>query len=86
VATGDFGYTAKIDTELIKNFPTQITPGSIGRPPVMANKGNQNFGVPGAYNIVVNTGVGDPVAIGKAVVDSLQAYQNRSGPLPIKVK
>lgn len=36
-------------------------------------------------NITVNTGVGDPVAIGKSVVDALQAYQNRSGPLPLKV-
>jgi len=39
----------------------------------------------GATNITVNTGVGDPVAIGKSVVDALQAYQNRSGPLPLKV-
>jgi hypothetical protein len=39
----------------------------------------------GATSITVNTGVGDPVAIGKSVVDALQAYQNRSGPLPLKV-
>jgi hypothetical protein len=80
VAKGDFGYTAKINTQLIENFPTQI------KPRTAANTGTQNFGVPGAFNIVVNTGVGDPVAIGKSVVESLQAYQNRSGPLPIKVK
>ena len=55
------------------------------QPSSIANTGNQNFGVPGAPNIVVNTGVGDPVAIGKSVVDALQAYQNRSGPLPLKV-
>ena len=36
-------------------------------------------------NITVNTGVGDPVAIGKAVVSSLQAYEKRFGNLPIKV-
>jgi len=36
-------------------------------------------------NITVNTGVGDPVAIGKSVVDALKAYQSRSGPLPLKV-
>lgn len=36
-------------------------------------------------NITVQTGVGDPVAIGKAVVDALAAYQRRVGALPLKV-
>jgi hypothetical protein len=39
----------------------------------------------GGMNITINTGVGDPVAIGKAVVSSLQAYEKRFGNLPIKV-
>jgi len=43
------------------------------------------MGNTGGINITVNTGVGDPVAIGKSVVDALQAYQRRSGALQIKV-
>ena len=83
IAKGDFGYTAKIDTQLIENFPTQIKPRA--QAPTMANKGNQGF-VSGPFTINVNTGVGDPAAIGKAVVDSLQAYQKRIGKIPIQVK
>ena len=37
------------------------------------------------YHITVQTGVGDPAAIGKSVVDALQAYQRRAGALPLKV-
>lgn len=37
------------------------------------------------FNITVNAGVGDPVAIGREVVSVLQAYQRRSGAIPIKV-
>jgi hypothetical protein len=33
----------------------------------------------GAVNITVNAGVGDPVAIGKSVVDALNAYRARTG-------
>jgi hypothetical protein len=39
----------------------------------------------GGVNITIQTGVGDPAAIGKTVVDMLQAYQRRSGPLPLAV-
>jgi len=56
------------------------------RPSTITNTGANQAGVPGAPIINITTGVGDPVAIGKSVVDALQAYQNRSGPLPIKVK
>jgi hypothetical protein len=81
VATGNFGYTAKVDTQLIENFPTRVTPRSnITRP------GAMQAGVPGAVTINITTGVGDPAAIGKSVVDSLQAYQKRIGKLPIQVK
>ena len=55
------------------------------RPSTITNGGANQAGVPGAPIINITTGVGDPVAIGKSVVDALQAYQNRSGPLPLKV-
>ena len=55
------------------------------RPSTITQSGGMQAGVPGAPIINITTGVGDPVAIGKSVVDALQAYQNRSGPLPIKV-
>lgn len=45
--------------------------------PTVANPSNyKDVGVP---SIVVNTGVGDPVAIGKQVADVLSAYQRRTG-------
>jgi hypothetical protein len=39
----------------------------------------QNNGTNGNVNITVQTGVGDPVAIGKAVSDVLVAYNRRTG-------
>lgn len=57
---------------------------SQGPTPINRTDASGNSGM-GATSITVNTGVGDPVAIGKSVVDALQAYQNRSGPLPLKV-
>jgi hypothetical protein len=36
-------------------------------------------GMGGGLNITVQTGVGDPVAIGKAVSDVLNAYNRRTG-------
>ena len=45
--------------------------------PTVANPSNyKDVGVP---SITVNTGVGDPVAIGKQVADVLNAYQRRTG-------
>ena len=45
--------------------------------PTVANPSNyKDVGVP---SITVNTGVGDPVAIGKQVADVLSAYQRRTG-------
>jgi hypothetical protein len=45
----------------------------------------ENIGRAGAadrgVNITVNAGVGDPVAIGKSVVDALNAYKARTGSL-----
>jgi hypothetical protein len=37
------------------------------------------------YEINVQTGIGDPATIGKAIVESLQAYQRRTGNIAIKV-
>ena len=57
------------------NAPSVDTPstsiGNIGR------AGAAERGV----NITVNTGVGDPVAVGKGVVDALNAYKARTGSL-----
>jgi len=45
--------------------------------PTIANPSNyKDVGVP---SVIVNTGVGDPVAIGKQVADVLSAYQRRTG-------
>jgi hypothetical protein len=40
----------------------------------------------GDVHITVNAGVGDPIAIGAALVDVLQKYQSRTGSLPLKVR
>ena len=37
------------------------------------------MGIGGGVNITIQTGVGDPVAIGKAVSDALNAYNRRTG-------
>ena len=52
-------------------------------PSVTPSTGIGNIGNAGAadrgVNITVNAGVGDPVAIGKSVVDALNAYKARTG-------
>jgi len=54
---------------------TQV--GNYGRAPTVANPSNyKDVSVP---SITVNTGIGDPVAIGKQVADVLSAYQRRTG-------
>jgi hypothetical protein len=40
----------------------------------------------GGIYVTVNAGVGDPIAIGAALVDVLQKYQSRTGSLPLKVR
>jgi hypothetical protein len=40
----------------------------------------------GSIYVTVNAGVGDPIAIGAALVDVLQKYQSRTGSLPLKVR
>jgi hypothetical protein len=58
-----------------RNKAPSVTPstsiGNIGRADA-ADRG---------VNITVNTGVGDPVAVGKGVVDALNAYKARTGSL-----
>jgi hypothetical protein len=66
----------------IVNKPTLAMIGESGSEAVIPLS---QMGNTGNINITVNTGVGDPVAIGKSVVDALQAYQRRSGALQIKV-
>ena len=54
-------------------------------PSVTPSTSAGNIGRAGAadrgVNITVNTGVGDPVAVGKGVVDALNAYKARTGSL-----
>ena len=68
----------------IVNKPTLAMIGESGSEAVIPLSQMGNMGG-GNINITVQTGVGDPVAIGKSVVDALQAYQRRSGALQIKV-
>lgn len=51
---------------------------SQGPAPIKRTDASGNSGM-GATSITVNTGVGDPVAIGKAVSDALNAYNRRTG-------
>jgi hypothetical protein len=47
------------------------------RAPTVANPSNyKDVGVP---SITVNTGVGDPIAIGKEISELLSLYQRRTG-------
>jgi hypothetical protein len=51
--------------------------GNYGRAPTVAQPNNyKDVGVP---SITVNTGIGDPVVIGKQVANVLDAYQRRTG-------
>jgi len=54
-----------------------------GAPSVTPSTSSGNIGNAGSaergFNITVNAGVGDPVAIGKSVVDALNAYKARTG-------
>jgi hypothetical protein len=68
----------------IVNRPTLAMIGESGSEAVIPLSQMSNMGG-GNINITVQTGVGDPVTIGKSVVDALQAYQRRSGALQIKV-
>jgi hypothetical protein len=67
VLQGDFGYTAKINTQAIENFPTSITPRA------MQERMNTR------PTVIIQTGVGDPIAIGKEVQRILKNVDRRTG-------
>ena len=63
----------------IVNSPTLAMIGEAGPEAVIPLSRMGQMG--GGINITVNTGVGDPVAIGKSIVDALTAYKSRTGSL-----
>lgn len=75
----------------IPGFAGQLAGNAVGKitgnnaPSVTPSTSAANIGRAGAadrgVNITVNTGVGDPVAVGKGVVDALNAYKARTGSL-----
>lgn len=86
------GIGAKIIGSIaLPGFAGQLVGNAVGRitgnnaPSVTPSTSTGNIGNAGAadrgVNITVNAGVGDPVAIGKSVVDALNAYKARTGSL-----
>jgi hypothetical protein len=86
------GIAAKIIGSIaLPGFAGQVLENTIGRftgngaPSVTPSTSTANIGNAGSaergVNITVNAGVGDPVAIGKSVVDALNAYKARTGSL-----
>ena len=84
------GIAAKIIGSIaLPGFAGQVLENTIGRftgngaPSVTPSTSTGNIGNAGSaergFNITVNAGVGDPVAIGKSVVDALNAYKARTG-------
>jgi len=84
------GIAAKIIGSIVlPGFAGQVLENTIGRftgngaPSVTPSTSTGNIGNAGSaergFNITVNAGVGDPVAIGKSVVDALNAYKARTG-------
>jgi hypothetical protein len=69
----------KMATGGIVNQPTLAMIGEAGPEAVIPLSRMGQMG--GGINITVNTGVGDPVAIGKSIVDALTAYKSRTGSL-----
>jgi hypothetical protein len=67
VLQGDFGYQANIDTQAIENFPTSITPRA------MQERMNTK------PTVIIQTGVGDPIAIGKEVQRILKNVERQTG-------
>jgi len=67
--------------QLVGNFAERVT--GKNAPSVTPSTSTGNIGNAGSaergVNITVNAGVGDPVAIGKSVVDALNAYKARTG-------
>lgn len=64
---GNMGYTGSINTQTIENFPSQITPRA------MQERMNTK------PTVIIQTGVGDPIAIGKEVQRILKNYERSTG-------
>jgi hypothetical protein len=64
---------------IVTGGPTLAMIGEKGPEAVIPLNRMGEFGMGGGMNITVQTGVGDPVAIGKAVSDVLNAYNRRTG-------
>ena len=64
---GDMGYNAVINTQTIENFPSRITPRA------MQERMNTK------PTVIIQTGVGDPIAIGKEVQRILRNYERSTG-------
>ena len=64
---GDFGYQARINTQTIENFPSRITPRAM----------QQRMDT--RPTIIIQTGVGDPIAIGKEVQRILRNVDRQTG-------
>jgi hypothetical protein len=65
--------------------PTLSLIGEGGEPEAVIPLSKMNETMGGGVTVNIQTGVGDPVEIGRQVVVALQAYQRRSGNLPLKV-
>jgi TP901 family phage tail tape measure protein len=65
--------------------PTLSLIGEGGEPEAVIPLSKMRDTMGGGVTVNIQTGVGDPVEIGRQVVTALQAYQRRSGSLPLKV-
>ena len=65
--------------------PTLSLIGEGGEPEAVIPLSKMKDTMGGGVTVNIQTGVGDPVEIGRQVVVALQAYQRRSGNLPLKV-
>ena len=70
----------------IVNSPTLALIGERGPEAVIPLSQMGNMGMGGGMNITINTGVGDPVAIGKSVAAVLNSYGGKTGGVPMVVK
>lgn len=65
--------------------PTFSLIGEGGEPEAVIPLSKMRDTMGGGINVYITAGMGDPVEIGRQVVTALQAYQRRSGSLPLKV-
>lgn len=65
--------------------PTLSLIGEGGEPEAVIPLSKMRDTMGGGITVNITAGVGDPIEIGRQVVTALQAYQRRSGSLPLKV-